>query len=184
MPSHVNHYFGEAIQLQIQIADQLALRISEAADQLSDVLTQDGRIFLISDPSTQHILQHVAETRLLRKDQPLPTLPFIPLPQFTAPALLKSLGQTGDLLLIVQATSEFGSLSQTLQIARDLLLPIIALTGQTSRLLSEHLRPEDLEICIPTSHSAQLHSTQLMVLQCLCQQIDHKLFGALPSDPL
>ena len=70
------------------------------------------------------------------------------------------------------------SLVQAIQSAHDRDMSVIAITGSQSSNISALLRPDEVEICVPSEDNAMIYGAHLLVLHCLCDLIDYQLFGA------
>lgn len=56
-------------------------------------------------------------------------------------------------------------------------MSVIALTGRDGGALAPLLRETDLELRIPSGSTARIQEMHLLLTHCLCDQIDHQLFG-------
>jgi len=54
---------------------------------------------------------------------------------------------------------------------------VIAFTGRDGGTLAPLLREQDVEIRVPSEETARIQETHLLVIHCLCDWIDEKLFG-------
>lgn len=53
----------------------------------------------------------------------------------------------------------------------------IALTGKEGGAVSDLLLASDIEIRVPSQSTARIQETHLLITHCLCDLIDHQLFG-------
>jgi D-sedoheptulose 7-phosphate isomerase len=91
---------------------------------------------------------------------------------------ISAFGQAGDVLLLATPHGKSSSLVQAVQAAHDRDMLVIVLNGGDGGDVTALLRPNEVEICIPSSDSILIYNTQLLVLHCLCDLIDYQLFGA------
>ena len=56
-------------------------------------------------------------------------------------------------------------------------MKIVALTGCDGGAIADLLSAEDIEICVPSDRTARIQEVHLVVIHCLCDYIDTKLFG-------
>jgi D-sedoheptulose 7-phosphate isomerase len=54
---------------------------------------------------------------------------------------------------------------------------VVALTGNGGGKLAAVLGASDVHICVPHKRTARIQEVHLLVLHCLCDAIDFKLFG-------
>ncbi len=57
-------------------------------------------------------------------------------------------------------------------------LNIIALTGGDGGAVAPLLHEQNIEIRVLSSSTARIQETHLLILHCLCDMIDYKLFTA------
>jgi D-sedoheptulose 7-phosphate isomerase len=102
---------------------------------------------------------------------------------------VETLGQPGDLLLLIDGGSAGAGLRPAAQAAQGKDMTVIALTGHDSGhsvdagdpwrgLLGE----TDVRVAVPHERPARVLEAQLLVLHCLCDAIDLQLLGEL-QDP-
>jgi D-sedoheptulose 7-phosphate isomerase len=90
---------------------------------------------------------------------------------------LRALGQEGDVLVLISSSGNAVNLVQAMGAAHDRGLTVIALTGRDGGELAKRLGPADLELCARVNSRSRIHEIHLLLLYCLCDLIDHKLFG-------
>ncbi len=90
---------------------------------------------------------------------------------------MRALGQPGDLLLLISSSGNAINLLQAIGAARDRGMDVIALTGRNGGAIGNLLGPSDIELCARVNFRSRIHEIHLLVLYCLCDLIDHKLFG-------
>jgi D-sedoheptulose 7-phosphate isomerase len=56
-------------------------------------------------------------------------------------------------------------------------MKIVALTGRDGGAMADLLSTEDIEIRAPSDRTARIQEVHLVVIHCLCDYIDTKLFG-------
>ena len=69
-------------------------------------------------------------------------------------------------------------LIQAIQAAHDREMTVVALTGRDGGGMASLLLPEDVEIRVPAKVTARIQEVHLLVIHCLCDQIDTQLFGS------
>jgi D-sedoheptulose 7-phosphate isomerase len=62
--------------------------------------------------------------------------------------------------------------------ARELGVHCVALTGRGGGKMAGLLGPQDVHICVPHERTMRIQEVHLLTLHCLCDGIDHLLFGA------
>ena len=54
---------------------------------------------------------------------------------------------------------------------------IVALTGREGGDLADMIQPHDVEVRVPSQVTARIQETHLLIIHCLCDLIDLRLFG-------
>jgi D-sedoheptulose 7-phosphate isomerase len=92
---------------------------------------------------------------------------------------VQTLGQPGDLLLLIDPDGDRLGLHAVAQAAQAKEMTVIALTGRQGSMLREALGETDVVISVPHDRRARVLETQLLVLHCLCDTIDLQLLGEM-----
>ena len=87
------------------------------------------------------------------------------------------MGQPGDILLIYTSSGNSGNLLRAAKVAQDKEMTVIALTGKDGGGLAQNLKESDIEIRVPSMSTARVQEVHLLITHCLCDLIDHQLFG-------
>ena len=61
--------------------------------------------------------------------------------------------------------------------AHERKMRVIALTGREGGKMGAMLKEGDIHICVPTKSTARIQEVHLLALHCICDGIDHILFG-------
>ena len=90
---------------------------------------------------------------------------------------IDTLGQPGDLLLLITAEGNHPALLAAVTAAQGKDMTVIALTGRTGGALRAALGETDVLVAVPHDRRARVLETHLLVLHCLCDAIDLQLLG-------
>ncbi|MBT3815589.1 MAG: SIS domain-containing protein, partial [Methylococcales bacterium] len=90
---------------------------------------------------------------------------------------LRALGQSGDILVAYTTSGNSESIIYAINAAHDKKITTIALTGKEGGAVSDLLLASDIEIRVPSQSTARIQETHLLITHCLCDLIDHQLFG-------
>jgi D-sedoheptulose 7-phosphate isomerase len=90
---------------------------------------------------------------------------------------LRALGRKGDVLLAISTSGNSPSVVDAVKAAHELGVQVIALTGAGGGKVVAALDKQDISICVPHKVTARIQEVHLLVLHCLCDAIDHQLFG-------
>lgn len=87
------------------------------------------------------------------------------------------LGQNAELLLVYTTSGNSENIVQAVKMAHEKQMTVIALTGKDNGLLASVLNEFDVEIRDPSNTIACIQEVHLLITHCLCDLIDHQLFG-------
>lgn len=192
MSQRVYNLFQRSIEAKMQVGEELAPLIESAADQMVQALLSDNKILVCGNGPSAALAQIFASNLIDRFEKERPGLPAIWLggnmASYTAIVAdaqhhevyakpVRALGQEGDLLLLISSSGNATNLVQAMAAARDRGLAVIALTGRDGGEVGKRLSPMDIELCARVNSRSRIHEIHLLVLYCLCDLIDHKLFG-------
>ena len=90
---------------------------------------------------------------------------------------VEALGHPGDVLLAISTSGNSGSVVAAMRAAHELGVAVVALTGRGGGKMAEHLAPGDVHVCVPHERTMRIQEVHLLVLHCLCDGIDSRLFG-------
>ena len=95
---------------------------------------------------------------------------------------LRALGQPGDVLLCISSAGEANNLLRATQAAHERNMAVVALSNAIDSELGTLLHPEDVEIRIDSLRRPRVVELHTMTLNCLCELIEHSLFGSYNQD--
>lgn len=192
MSQRVYSLFQRSIEAKMQVGEELAPVIEFAADRIVQGLLEEKKLLVCGNGPSAALAQIAASNFIDRFEKERPSLPAIWLgsnmASYTAIVAdvhhndvyakpVRALGQPGDVLMVISSSGNAGNLVQAISAARDRGLTVIALTGRDGGDISTMLAPEDIELCARIESRSRVHEIHLLVLHCLCDLIDNKLFG-------
>jgi len=189
----IQQQFFESADLQYQAADALGRPVGEASQALVAGLTAGGRVLAAGMGAGASLAQWFASALITGFERERPGLPALALGADGAAlsALLsqsagaerllarqvETLGQPGDLLLLVDAEGDHPALLAAAVAAQGKDMTVIALTGRSGGALRAVLGETDVLVAVPHERRARVLEVQLLVLHCLCDAIDLQLLG-------
>lgn len=192
MSQRVYNLFQRSIEAKMQVGEELAPLIEHAAERLVQALLDEKKILVCGNGPSAALAQIFAANLTDRFEKERPSLPAIWLgsnmASYTAIVAdtqhqevyakpLRALGQPGDLLLVISSSGNAPNLQLAVAAAHDRGLGVIALTGRSGGEVANLLGPGDLELRARVNARSRIHEIHLLVLYCLCDLLDHKLFG-------
>lgn len=189
----ISSNFQDTIETIAQSVDSLAEPIGLASQLMVDTLLGDRKIIACGNGVDSALAELFACNLLGRFDQERPALPALALgangASLTGIALggglnetysrqLRALGQPGDLLLCINSAGDANNLQRAVQAAHERNMAVVALSNSSQLEVGSLLQQEDVEIRVDSRQRARIVELHTMTLHCLCQLIDHSLFGA------
>ena len=184
--------FTESIQTKINAADAIINIIAEASEEIVQCLLEGHKIMTCGNGGSACDAMHFSSEMLNRFKQERPGLPAIALtcdmPTLTSIAndyhfsdifakQIRALGQPGDVLLAFSTSGNSANIINAVKAAHDKSIGVIALTGYDGGKLTEYLLEKDIEVRVPAYDTARIQETHLLIIHCICDIIDFRLFG-------
>ena len=187
----INH-FSDSIQTQQDAMTQLCELIEYASQRLVAALLNDKKILACGNGSSATCAQLLSSAMVNQFERDRPSLPAIALTTDTATITaiandyhfddvfakqLRSLGQSGDILLAYINGINSASITKAIATAHDKEITVIAFTGNNGGIIAPLLFETDIELRAPSNSSARIQEIHVLITHCLCDLIDHQLFG-------
>lgn len=184
--------FTESIQTKINTADAILNIVAEASEEIVQALLEGYKILSCGNGGSACEALHFSSQMLNRFRQERPGLPAISLtsdlPSLTAIAndyhfsdifakQVRTLGQAGDVLLAISTSGNSANIVNAIKAAHDKQMVVIAMTGYDGGKIVDHLKERDIEIRVPAYDTARIQETHLLIIHCICDIIDYRLFG-------
>jgi phosphoheptose isomerase len=188
----IKQNFSASIQTKIASADLLPQIISQAAEVMVNGLLSGNKILSCGNGGSAGDSQHFAAEMLNRFENERPSLPAIALTTDTSTITsiandysysdifskqIKALGQRGDILLAITTSGNSVNILKAIEAAHDRQMQVIALTGREGGEIPGLLHEGDIEIRVPANSTSRVQETHLLIIHCLCDLIDYRLFG-------
>lgn len=188
----IRQSFTDSIQTKINAADALNNIIAEAGEEVVQALLEGKKILSCGNGGSACDAMHFSSEMLNRFKQERPGLPAIALvcdmPTLTSISndyhfsdifakQIRALGQAGDILLAISTSGNSPNIINAIKAAHDKNMGVIALTGYDGGKIPDHLQEKDIEIRVPAYDTARIQETHLLIIHCICDIIDFRLFG-------
>ena len=185
-------HFLESIETKQKAAADLTAVIQMAGETMVNCLLSDGKIMSCGNGGAAGDAQHFSAELLNRFEKERPGLPAIAITtdSSTLTAIandydyneifskqVSALGQSHDVLLAISTSGNSPNITEAMKAAHDRGMKIVALTGHDGGTMADLMSPSDIEIRVPSDRTARIQEVHLVVIHCLCDYIDTKLFG-------
>lgn len=188
----VSEQFAASIETKMAAAEMLPRRIAAAAELMVEALLAGNKILSCGNGGSAADAQHFSAELLNRFETERPGLPAIALTcdSSTLTSIandyhyneifskqVQALGQSGDVLLAITTSGGSPNVIQAIEAAHMRDMRVVALSGKEGGALVNNLHSQDIEIRVPSNSTARIQETHILVLHCLCDLIDQRLFG-------
>jgi len=185
-------HFIASIEAKQKAAESLPPSISAAADKMVQCLINGGKILTCGNGGSAGDAQHFSSELLNRFERERPPLPAIALTTDSSTLTsiandysynevfskqVMALGQEGDILLAISTSGNSGNVIHAIEAAHERGLSVVSLTGRDGGEMVRYQHAEDVEIRVPSKSTARIQEVHLLAIHCLCDLIDHQLFG-------
>lgn len=184
--------FTDSIQTKINAADSIINIVAEASEEIVQALLEGHKVLSCGNGGSACDALHFSSEMLNRFKQERPGLPAIALTAdisaITAIAndyhfsdiyakQVRALGQAGDILLAISTSGNSANIVNAIKAAHDKNMGVIALTGYDGGKIVDFLQEKDIEIRVPAYDTARIQETHLLIIHCICDIVDFRLFG-------
>lgn len=188
----VSQQFHESIRTKQMAMDWLTPAIIAAGQRMTTALQAERKILACGNGGSAADAQHFSSEMLNRFEMERPGLPAIALTTDSSTLTsvandysyrdvfarqVRALGQPGDVLLAISTSGNSDNVVAAVGAARERGVHTVALTGRDGGVIAGQLDDGDVEIRVPARVTARIQEVHLLVIHCLCDLIDHTLFG-------
>lgn len=188
----VQQTFADSIDVKMQSAELLSEMIAETASRLADCLINGHKLMSCGNGGSAGDAQHFSAEMLNRFEMERPSLPAIALTTDTSTLTsiandyhydeifskqIRALGQSGDILLAITTSGGSANIIRAIEAAHERDVGVVLLSGKDGGEAADVLDEEDIELRVPGQNTARIQEVHLIIIHCLCDLVDKKLFG-------
>ncbi len=188
----INKHFDDSVEVKRQSKAVLAQPIADTAQAMADCLRQDGKILCCGNGGSAADSQHFAAELINRFEMERPELAAIALTTDSSVLTsiandydynqifskqVRGLGRKGDVLLAISTSGNSSNVMAAIEAAHARNMRVVALTGRDGGKMGAMLKQDDIHICVPAKVTARIQEVHLLALHCICDGIDHLLYG-------
>ena len=192
LEQRIQQHFIDSADLKYQAAQSLSKPISAAVQAVLACVTSGGKVLACGNGGSAADAQHFAAELVNRFEIERAPLAAVALAMdsstmtsigndyayqqvFSKP--LRALGKRGDALFGISTSGNSGNVIEAVQVAHELGIRVVALTGNGGGKIAGLLRKDDVHICVPHQRTIRIQEVHLLCLHCLCDAIDTLLFS-------
>ena len=184
--------FDESVRLKQAAKAELSEPILRAARLFAQSLKAGGKALACGNGGSAADSQHFIAELVNRFERERPPLAGVALTTDTSTLTsiandyaweqvfskqIRAIGRKGDVLLAISTSGNSGNVVEAVKAAHEAGVHVVGLTGNGGGKIAAALSGSDVSICVPHKVTARIQEVHLLVLHCLCDLIDHELFG-------
>ncbi|CAJ2855874.1 phosphoheptose isomerase [Burkholderia pseudomallei] len=185
----IQQYIRDSAALVHEALEALSLPIAAAVDAMFMALANGNKIVACGDGPSAAAAERLAAALIGGFERERPGLPGLALDTDASRSgtgadgdqifaqQVRTLGQTGDVLLVLDPLGESPRVLAAVEEAREREMIVIALTGNGGGRLGASLADTDIQICVPSERAVRIQEVHLLTIHCLCDGIDAMLLG-------
>ena len=192
LSSRIAAHFEESARLKLAAAAALTEPVARASHMFAQSLKAGGKALACGNGGSAADSQHFIAELVNRFERERPPLAGVALTTDTSTLTsiandyaweqvfskqVTAIGRKGDVLLAISTSGNSGNVLHAVRAAHEVGVHVVALTGAGGGKIAAALKASDVSICVPHKVTARIQEVHLLVLHCLCDAIDHELFG-------
>ena len=184
-------HFLDNIEVQQVAAKELPVTVAIAVLAMVECLNAGGKIMACGNGGSAADAQHFAAELMGRFERERRELAAVALTTDTSiltavgndysydqvfSKQVRGLGKSGDILLAITTSGNSKNVIKAVEAAQAMGIKVIALSGNGGGQLNNVLSANNLLLAAPSSRTARIQETHLVLLHALCDGIDHVMF--------
>ena len=184
-------HFLDNIEVQQVAAKELPVTVAIAVLAMVECLNAGGKIMACGNGGSAADAQHFAAELMGRFERERRELAAVALTTDTSiltavgndysydqvfSKQVRGLGKSGDILLAITTSGNSKNVIKAVEAAQAMGIKVVALSGNGGGQLNNVLGANDLLLAAPSSRTARIQETHLVLLHALCDGIDHVMF--------
>ena len=193
--SRVQAQFEASIGTKRRAVGVLSAPICAAVAVMCESLRAGGKILACGNGGSAGDAQHFAAELVGRFERERPGLAAVALTTDTSiltavandydytkifSKQVEAIGRQGDVLFAISTSGNSANVIAAIEVAHARGIGVVAMTGKDGGKIAKLLRPDDIELRVPTERTARIQEVHLLALHCLCDGIDTLLYGEIP----
>ncbi|MFZ0486161.1 MAG: phosphoheptose isomerase [Arenicellales bacterium] len=188
----VTAHFNESIANLQAAADTVTDAVARAAERISQSLLNGGKMLICGNGGSAADAQHFSSELLNRFEAERPGLPAVAITTDASTLTsiandyeyadvfgrqIRALGQPGDVLFVITTSGNSQNILQALHAGHEKDMTCIALNGRDGGKAAQITSGEDINIIAPGNSTARIQEVHGLVIHCICDLIDWRIFG-------
>jgi D-sedoheptulose 7-phosphate isomerase len=185
-----SQHFLDSIAVKQEAEKVLPESVAQGVVAMVDCLRSGGKVMACGNGGSAADAQHFAAELIGRFERERQELAAIALTTDTSiltavgndygydevfSKQVRGLGKKGDILLGISTSGNSKNVINAIEVAKKIGIKIIALTGNGGGKIASLLDVNDIHLCAPSTRTARIQETHLVLLHGLCDGVDHLL---------
>lgn len=188
--ARASQHFLDSIAVKQEAEKILPEQIARGIVAMTDCLRAGGKVMACGNGGSAADAQHFAAELIGRFERERQELAAIALTTDTSiltavgndysydeifSKQVRGLGKKGDILIGISTSGNSKNVVKAIEVAKKMGIKIIALTGNGGGKIASLLDADDVHLCAPSTRTARIQETHLVLLHALCDGVDHLL---------
>jgi D-sedoheptulose 7-phosphate isomerase len=188
--ARASQHFLDSIAVKQEAEKILPEQVARAIVAMTDCLRAGGKVMACGNGGSAADAQHFAAELIGRFERERQELAAIALTTDTSiltavgndysydeifSKQVRGLGKKGDILMGISTSGNSKNVVKAIEVAKKMGIKIIALTGNGGGKIATLLDADDIHLCAPSTRTARIQETHLVLLHALCDGVDHLL---------
>jgi D-sedoheptulose 7-phosphate isomerase len=188
--ARASQHFLDSIAVKQEAEKILPQQVARGIVAMTDCLRAGGKVMACGNGGSAADAQHFAAELIGRFERERQELAAIALTTDTSiltavgndysydeifSKQVRGLGKNGDILIGISTSGNSKNVVKAIEAAKKMGIKIIALTGNGGGKIATLLDANDIHLCAPSTRTARIQETHLVLLHALCDGVDHLL---------
>ena len=188
--ARASQHFLDSIAVKQEAEKLLPEQVARGIVAMTDCLRAGGKVMACGNGGSAADAQHFAAELIGRFERERQELAAIALTTDTSiltavgndysydeifAKQVRGLGKKGDILIGISTSGNSKNVVRAIEAAKKMGIQIIALTGNGGGKIATLLGVDDIHLCAPSTRTARIQETHLVLLHALCDGVDHLL---------
>jgi D-sedoheptulose 7-phosphate isomerase len=188
--SRASQHFMDSIAVKQEAQKTLPEQVARAVIAITECFQAGGKVMVCGNGGSAADAQHFAAELIGRFERERRELAAIALTTDTSiltavgndygyedifSKQVRGLGKAGDILIGISTSGNSKNVVKAIEAAKKLGIHIIALTGNGGGKMADQLEGTDVNLCVPSTRTARIQETHLVLLHAMCDGVDHLL---------
>ena len=188
--ARASQHFLDSIAVKQEAEKILPVQVARGIVAMTDCLRSGGKVMACGNGGSAADAQHFAAELIGRFERERQELAAIALTTDTSiltavgndysydeifSKQVRGLGKKDDILIGISTSGNSKNVVKAIEAAKKMGIKIIALTGNGGGKITSLLDADDIHLCAPSTRTARIQETHLVLLHALCDGVDHLL---------